>query len=145
MCFIVSGKLRKICSYDKIDKIYKKFNAFREKEHKDVDCIIDMADQIEKLLLMMDREVFYVNRKPEGEPKLGQYGLYPTLNVSGQRGDSSMGIISQEWFIGAVMNLLCWSDGSLSLATIAEKCKISIEKLAKVAEIMVQKGLLLKM
>ena len=109
-----------------------------------IDTIIDSADQIERLLHLMDKEIFYVNLKPSGEPKLGDLKLYPTLNFYFKQENQSKQTFEMQWFSAAIMNLLCWSDGSHSLKTIARRSRIAEKKLRYTADVLMEKGLLVR-
>jgi len=72
------------------------------------------------------------NLKPFCEPFLSKYGLYQTLGA--QRDLDSQ--------IKNILNVLNYSDGTRTLAEIAERTKLNLLELVEVAKILVDKGLL---
>lgn len=141
---------------------YKEYHTSLDtKELMGIENIIESCDEIEKLLLRLEQEdevkleskdlhnkerslgmIFYKNLYPYGEVKLGDYGLYPTINVGGKGKDETQDLINEPWFIKSVMMILSYSDGKTSLEYCAKRLDMDIEKLEKVAEILVEKGLL---
>lgn len=141
---------------------YKEYHTSLDtKELMGIENIIESCDEIEKLLLRMEQEdevrpednglcneerglgaIFYKNLYPYGEVKLGDYDLYPTINVGGKGKDETQDLINEPWFIKSVMMILNYSDGETSLEYCAKRLDMDIEKLEKVAEILVEKGLL---
>lgn len=142
---------------------YKEYHTSLDtKELMGIENIIDSCDKLEHFLLQHEEkadvlekkadynknadkqegEIFYKNLYPYGEQKLGDYNLYPSLNSNGKRCDESNSLINQPWFISSVMMLLNYSDGEHSLEYCAKRLNMEVDVLNKVAQILVEKGLL---
>ncbi len=107
------------------------------------ETLIDTCDKLEKFLQLLEKEKYYVNIYPEGEIKLGDYDLYPTVNSNGVRNDRGIqSLINDPAFIRKVMFMLNYSNGTTSLSYIAEKLNCSIDELEKVAYLLEEKGLI---
>lgn len=142
---------------------YKEYHTSLDtKELMGIDHIIESCDKLEAFLLRHEAEAetlaeetenskqpdkcegkwFYRNLYPYGEVKLGDYNLYPTLNTSGVKKEDSVSLINEPWFIRSVMMLLNYSDGECSLEYCAKRLEIEVDTLLKVADILVDRGLL---
>lgn len=141
---------------------YKEYHTSLDtKELMGIENIIESCDEIEKLLLRLEQEdevrpednglcneerglgaIFYKNLYPYGEVKLGDYDLYPTINVGGKGKDETQDLINEPWFIKSVMMILNYSDGKTSLEYCAKRLGMSMKDAKKVAEILVEKRLL---
>lgn len=122
---------------------YKEYHTSLDtKELMGIDNIIDSCNKIEQFLMQNEKEEFYKNIFPNGEVKLGDYDLYPSLNSSGARKNETQSIINEEWFIASVMTILNYADGKHSLSFCAERLGMDVNKLKEVAVILVNKGLL---
>lgn len=84
------------------------------------------------ILALLQRNHTFVNVSPKCEPQLGKRGLYRALGGSADAGQSELAML---W----VLNL---SDGQHSLLDIAERSRISFERIAEAAELLVRHGLL---
>ena len=147
-------------------KVYAEYKEYHTsldtKELMGIDNIIESCDKLEEFLLRHEAEAetlmgkantpsqldkgegkyFYRNRYPYGEVKLGDYNLYPSLNTSGVKKEDSESLINEPWFIRSVMMLLNYSDGDCSLEYCAKRLELEIDVLQKVADILVDRGLL---
>lgn len=131
------------------------------KELMGIDNIMESCDEIEKLLLRLEQEdgkicdsnddniqkrgmgsIYYKNLYPYGEVKLGDYDLYPTINVGGVTKDETQDLKNEPWFIRSVMMILNYSDGRTSLEYCAKRLGMQVVKVQKVAEVLADKGLL---
>ena len=134
------------------------------KECMGIENLIESVDKMESLLKQMEAEdeegleifhlctsekkegtLFYKNLFPYGEIKLGDYHLYPTLNTSGVRREEKEDIVNNPMFIKAVMYILNYSDGNVSLEYCANRLDMNLEDITKVADILVEKKLLEKL
>ena len=95
----------------------------------------------EQFLKKNEEEEFYKNVYPNGEVKLGDYDLYPSLNSSGARKNETESIVHESWFIASVMTILNYADGKHSLSYCAERLGMDVSKVREVAEILVNRGL----
>lgn len=66
-----------------------------------------------------------------GEPQLGKRGLYPDLSTR-----------YSGWQVREMMNLLAYSDGQLTLFEIAETIKVPFWRVAPLASMLLEAGLL---
>ena len=127
-------------------KVYGSYKGYHTsldtKELMGIENIIDSCDMIEDFLKEHEKEVFFKNKYPNGEVKLGNYDLYPTLNNNGARKNEKTSIINEDWFIRCVMIILNYSDGKHSLSYCAQKANLEIEKVTAVANLLVDRGLL---
>ena len=127
-------------------KVYGSYKGYHTsldtKESMGIENIIESCDMIEDFLKEYEKEVFFKNKYPNGEVKLGNYDLYPTLNNNGARKNEKTSIINEDWFIRCVMIILNYSDGKHSLSYCAQKANLEIKKVTAVANILVNRGLL---
>lgn len=122
---------------------YKEYHTSLDtKELMGIDNIIDSCNKIEEFLKKNEEEEFYKNKYPNGEVKLGNYDLYPSLNSNGSRKNEIESIVNESWFIASVMTILNYADGKHSLSYCAERLHMDISKVKEVAEILVNRGLL---
>lgn len=122
---------------------YKEYHTSLDtKELMGIDNLIDSCNWIEKLLLENEKEIYYKNKFPYGEVKLGDYDLYPTLNSNGLRSNKDQDIINEPGFIKSVMMILNYSDGKHPLSYCAQRLEVDIEKIKNVATILEKKGLI---
>lgn len=113
------------------------------KELMGIESLVDSCNKLEKLLLIHEKEKYYLNNYPNGEVKLGDYDLYPGVNTNGTRKDTSMSdIINNPAFIKIVMYMLNFSDGTKPLSYIAHRLGCSCSELQAVADILEAKGLI---
>jgi len=144
---------------------YKEYHTSLDtKELMGIDNIIESCDEIEKILMRLEWEtklkdntinsknqerysgkLFYKNLHPYGEVKLGDYDLYPTINAAGAGKDEIQDLRNEPWFIRSVMLILNYSDGKTSLEYCAKRLDMPVMELVKVAEILVEKGLLVNL
>jgi aminopeptidase-like protein len=85
----------------------------------------------EAIVGIIDNNETYLNRSPHGEPQLGKRGLYP-----------SVGQVSLDEYVRAMMWVLNLSDGEHDLIAIAEKSGLRIDMLLKVIGELKKHGLL---
>lgn len=122
---------------------YKEYHTSLDtKELMGIDNIIDSCNKIEEFLKKNEEELFYKNLYPNGEVKLGDYDLYPSLNSNGTRKNEIESIVNESWFIKSVMTILNYADGKHSLSYCARRLDIDISKVKEVAEILVKRELL---
>lgn len=86
------------------------------------------------VIATFEKNIFYKNLHPQGEPQLGKRGLYDAI---GGNNDSKTMQMAMLW----VLNL---SDGEHSLLHIAKKAGLPYELIQKVSGILEHKGLLRK-
>lgn len=122
-----------------IDEVYQDVSSKIIDENRDEG--VKIIDDAEK----KPQGSYYRNLYPNGEVKLGDYDLYPTINSDGFKNDKAQELINQPWFIMCVMTILNFSDGKRSLEFCAKRLGRDVEELQKVAEILVHKGLLEKL
>lgn len=94
--------------------------------------VIRALDLVEAITKTVDQDKTYVSRNPKGEPQLGKHGLY--RKVAGQTGQQT-----DELALLWVMNC---ADGKHSLADMADKAGLSVERLAAAAERLEAHGLI---
>lgn len=109
-----------------------------------IDNIIDSADRIERMLLNHEQEVYFINTKPNGEVKLGDYDLYPSINSEGLRGYNEEELKNQPWFISCVMTLLNYGDGKHPLSYVARRLNMNYEDVKQVLRILEEKKLVVR-
>lgn len=80
----------------------------------------------------LEHDARYINTSPKGEPQLGRRGLYAAIGGDKDAYASNMAML---W----ILNL---SDGEHSLADIAERSGIPLEKIEATAALLKEKGLL---
>jgi len=85
--------------------------------------VVRALDLVEAITTTVDRDRVYVSRNPKGEPQLGKHGLY--RKVAGQTGQQT-----DELALLWVMNC---ADGKHSLADMAEKAGLPVERLEAAA------------
>lgn len=94
-----------------------------------------LADSFEKYLKVLDvleRNRYYLNLSPKGEPQLGKRGLYGKF---GGRKDTKVREMAMLW-------VLNFSDGQHSLLDIAERSGTDFEIISDVAEVLTEYKLL---
>ena len=127
-------------------KVYGKYKEYHTsldtKELMGIDNIMDSCSKIEQFLKKNEEEEFYKNLYPNGEAKLGDYDLYPSLNSNGSRKNEIESIVNESWFIASVMTILNYADGNHPLSYCSERLNLNISKVKEVAEILVNRGLL---
>lgn len=123
---------------------YKEYHTSLDtKELMGIENIIESANVIENVLLRNESERYVVNLYPYGEIKLGDYGLYPSVNSDGFRiADESEKLTEQPWFRPAVMVVLNYGDGEHSLSFCAEKLNLDRKKVEEVVDLLIEKGLI---
>jgi len=85
-----------------------------------------------RVLLSIEANRVYRTLAPDGEPQLGSRGLYPSLGSQKQTSE----------FVDLMMWLLNQSDGTNDLCAIAVKAHCPVLDLAVIADLLVQKQLL---
>jgi aminopeptidase-like protein len=83
---------------------------------------------------VLERNAFYRNLSPYGEPQLGRRGLYGPINPGAPR--------PGEEFHRAVLWVLNQSDGSHSLLDVAERADLPFDTIAKAADALVEAELI---
>jgi aminopeptidase-like protein len=94
-----------------------------------------LADTLETLwqaVQLLERDRYYHNLSPYGEPQLGRRGLYGSL---GGRSDTKQAQMAMLW----VLNL---SDGAYALLDIAERSDLPFDIIANAAQTLLDAGLL---
>jgi aminopeptidase-like protein len=112
------------------------------KELMGIDNILKSVDELETILMLLDKNGYYINTKPYGEVKLGDYDLYPTLNSEKSRVVSTDSRLDSRQMLDSILMLLSYSDGNYSLIDIAAKLGYNVDNLIPVVELLKQKGLL---
>ncbi|WP_415953135.1 DUF4910 domain-containing protein [Streptomyces sp. KLOTTS4A1] len=104
-------------------------------DNPDFVCPEAMADTLavcREAFAVLDRNRYYTNLSPYGEPQLGRRGLYASL---GGRSDAQQAQMAMLW----VLNL---ADGEHSLLDIAERSGLSFDTLAEAAAALGGAGLI---
>jgi aminopeptidase-like protein len=96
------------------------------------DSLADTLGRHVDVLRVLDRNRWYRNLRPMGEPQLGRHGLYATLG--GRKGDNSTEL--------AVLWVLNFSDGDHSLLDIADRSGFAFDRICEAADALVSVGLL---
>lgn len=122
-------------------------NSLDTKEVMGVENLITSCDKLEALLKLEEEQLYYVNRYPFGEVKLGDYDLYPSLNTNGDRESDSADSLKQQMnsidhFVAKVMNYLNLADGSVSLVEMEKKLNCGQEEIKAITNILLTKGLI---
>ena len=112
------------------------------KELMGIENLLKSVDELEKILLILDNNGYYINKKTYGEVKLSDYDLYPTLNCNDSRGASTDENLESRQFLNSILMLLSYSDGYNNLIDIATRLGYNIEKIIPIVALLKQKGLL---
>lgn len=115
-------------------------NSLDTKEEMTIEALLQSVNELEGILLLQELNGYYHNLKPFGEPKLGEYDLYPDLNSPLNRRGSTNTLMDNRQHLNQVLMILNYSDGEHSLVDIAAMMhyplsdyRVSIDKLKEVA------------
>ena len=114
---------------------YKEYHTSQDnKEFISFKAMQESVNIYKEIILKMDRDSFYLNLNPNGEPMLGKRSIYPSLGASRNPTEE----------VTSMNYLLNYSDGKHSLEMISSYSGISQQKLKDLAERLIDKGLMLK-
>ena len=112
---------------------YKEYHtSLDNKTIIDFSALGDYIQTILEAVDLVEKDQFYKNTLPYGEPQLGKRNLYPTTSTLTERGES----------LKKRLYLLNYSDGKHSLLQIANKLSVNIEELCAEVEVLEREGLL---
>jgi aminopeptidase-like protein len=86
-----------------------------------------------RIVKLLEQNRVYLNQSPKGEPQLGKRGLYEAIGGQSDQKDMQM----------AMLWVLNFADGEHSLLDIAIRSGIPFDQIARISEILLEKGLLL--
>ncbi len=87
-----------------------------------------------EIVSVLERNDFYVNKMPYGEPQLGRRGLYETLGAQTKTSERK----------NALLWLLSEADGTKDLIHTALKSKVRFAALADAADALLRHGIIAK-
>jgi aminopeptidase-like protein len=126
--------------------VYGKYDGYHNsmdtKEFMTIEALVRSIDRLEAFLKELDSAGPWRNLSPFGEPQLGKYGLYPSVNSADTWKASSDELFDGRFFLERVLNILSYSDGGTDLIDISEKCRCSVRDLIPVAHRLEAAGLL---
>lgn len=112
------------------------------KELMGIENLQNSVNEIEKVLLAVDYDGYYINTHPYGEVKLSDYDLYPKINSPNTRSVSTERISDGRDLLNSVLVILNYSDGYYKLTQIADLLGKSVLDLIPVVELLKEKKLL---
>ena len=112
--------------------------SFDNRDFISFDAMRESIDAYEDVLKAIELNRYYRNRVGFGEPQLGKYGLYPSLDNAR---DARRAKEAKE-YSDAMMWLLSLADGSSDLLAISERCGIKIELLSEIASRCMEAGIM---
>lgn len=92
----------------------------------------DSVKKYLKIISVMERNNYFINKNPYCEPQLGKRGLYPTV---GSVKDTGM-------IVDAYMWILSYADGKNDLLSISEKSGIDFERLFEASNKLIENDLI---
>jgi aminopeptidase-like protein len=130
--------------------VYGEYPAYHNsndtKEFMGIEALIGSARSIERVLHTLEYGGYYLNRKPYGEPMMSKRDLYSTVNSPKSRSEGeemdNMYDYEHRDYIQDMMRILSYSDGSHSIAWIANRYDASIEQLSPVIDQLCETSLL---
>jgi len=122
--------------------IYGEYPAYHNsndtKEFMGIEPLIESAQSIERVLHNLEYGGYYLNQKPYGEPMMSKRNLYPTVNSPESRSEGDKMGDTYDYedgdYIQDMMRVLSYSDGSHSVAWIANRYEIPVERLTLVID-----------
>jgi aminopeptidase-like protein len=102
-------------------------NSLDTKENMTIEALLKSVDDLEEILRLQELNGYYINQKPFGEPKLGNYDLYPDLNSPVNRSHSANEKMDNRQQLNQVLMLLNYSDGETRLDKIVNHLNYKIE------------------
>lgn len=100
--------------------------------------ISESLDLYYQVLLKLNNEIYYKNLRPNCEPMLSKYDLYPEM------GASRLPISNKYEELDVLRWILLLSDGNTSLGEISRKIDVDQSVLLQIAEELVRKKILIK-
>jgi len=130
--------------------VYGEYPAYHNsndtKEFMGIEPLIESARSIERVLHTLEYGGYYLNQKPYGEPMMSKRDLYSTVNSPKSRSEGeemdNMYDYEHRDYIQDMMRILSYSDGSHSIAWIANRYDASIEQLSPVIDQLCETSLL---
>ncbi|MCC3860056.1 DUF4910 domain-containing protein [Pseudemcibacter aquimaris] len=117
-------------------------NSLDTKEFMTIESVISSVDQIEEMLIMMEKAEYPINQAPYGEPQLGKRDLYPSINSQHTWTASSDERFDGRVILNRILTLLNYADGKNSLYEIARKCECTLDDLKPVVDRLSEEGLI---
>lgn len=106
-------------------------NSLDNKDFMSFEAMLGSVRAYESILDIIDGNGTWMNLSPHGEPQMGRRGLYPTV-----------GQVSLDDYVKALMWVLNLSDGDHDLIAIAERSRVPFGTLLSVVGALREKGLL---
>jgi len=117
-------------------------NSLDDKSFMTIEALVRSLDETEKILRALELDGYYRNRYPYGEIKLDKHGLYPDMNAPSTAGLSGNDLRDNRLRLNRILHVLNYSDGTYSLADIADKCGCGLLELEEIVAILKDKGVL---
>lgn len=103
-----------------------------DKELVSFAAMYETVDTYLNIIDLMEKNAYYINQKPYGEPQLGKLGLYPTLGSESKNNA----------YLDHLMWILNLADGKHDLIDMSKKGKIPLVNLYPIINKLYEKGLI---
>lgn len=114
-----------------------------DKEFMSIDAVLRAVDALEEFIDAFEYEgMKLTNLSPYGEPQLGRRDLYPNMNSHQTRDHSSDHQVDSRAFRTFLLNILSFSDGTVTLRDIAERLGEPVTRLVPAARALESQDLL---
>jgi aminopeptidase-like protein len=117
-------------------------NSLDNKSFMTIEALMRSLDETEKILRALELDGYYRNLYPHGEIKLDKHGLYPDMNAPGTSSLSNNDLRDGRMRLNRILYVLNYSDGTYSLADIAEKCGCGLLEMEDIIRVLKEKGIL---
>jgi aminopeptidase-like protein len=117
-------------------------NSLDTKEGMTIEALLHSVNEIEEILKLQELDGYYLNMKPYGEPMLGKYDLYPTINSPSSSGQSNNEMMDKRKQLNQTLMILSYSDQHHTLADIASMQKYPLKSYASTIKQLIKSGLL---
>ena len=117
-------------------------NSLDTKEFMGVDSLIDSIDRIEQWLWLVETGATHINCAPFGEPQLGKYDLYPSINSAQTLSQSDDASADGRQRLSLILQILSHCDGQQSMVALAQKLGLGLAEFSSIVEILEHNGLL---